>query len=377
MTINAGSRDELSTEHGIAHFVEHTLFKGTARRRAWQVNCRLENLGGELNAFTTKEETVVHATVMKCDYARAVELIQDIVFNSTFPEREVEKERQVIQDEINLYKDSPSERIYDEFEEMLFSGSPLGHNILGTRTSLRKLSAAQLRRFVERTYNTDQMVFSMIGNVSEQAFVETMERWFGDIPARRRQFERTPVNAPVRFDKSTGRSTHQFHCIMGSEGYSLESPKRLPLMLLTGILGGPWANSLLNLSLREKNALSYGVEAAYTPYTDTGIATIYFTCERDKGEKCMELVDRQLYELRERPVTPRRLSIAKKQFLGQFAVVAENGENYMLSAGKSYLVYGSVESLPQVRERISAITAAELQDVATEIFTDMSTLTYK
>lgn len=377
MTINTGSRDELPSEHGMAHFVEHMLFKGTARRKAWQVNCRLENLGGELNAYTTKEETVVHATTLKSDYGKAVDLIADIIFNSSFPEKEVEKEKQVILDEINLYKDSPSDLIYDEFEDLLFAGSSLGHNILGSKQKLKKYHSKDISGFVARTYNTDQMVFSLIGNVSEKAFTDAMDRYFGAIPENRRSFTRELKADSGPFSKSVGKGTHQLHCVLGRRAYGYESGKRLPLLLLMNTLGGPSANSLLNVLLREKNALSYGVEASYTPLSDTGIATIYFTCERDKGDKCLELVHGQLAELRENPLTPRRLSMAKKQFLGQFAITAENNENYMLSAGKSYLIFGSIESTAKVREKILSITADEIKEVANDILSDMSVLIYK
>ena len=377
MTINTGSRDELASEHGMAHFVEHMLFKGTSRRRAWQVNCRLENLGGELNAYTTKEETVIHATTLKGDYGKAIDLIADIIFNSSFPEKEVEKEKQVIIDEINLYKDSPSDLIYDEFEDMLFAGSSLGHNILGSRQKLKKYRSKDISDFVARTYNTDQMVFSLIGNVSEKAFADGMDRYFRTIPENRRSFTRKLEGDPGIFSKSVGKSTHQLHCVLGGRAYGYENCKRLPLSLLMNTLGGPSANSLLNILLREKNALSYGMEASYTPLSDTGIATIYFTCERDKGDKCLELVNKQLAELRENPLSPRRLSMAKKQFLGQFAITAENNENYMLSAGKSYLIFESVESTAKVREKILSVTADDIMEVANDILSDMSVLIYK
>lgn len=377
MTINTGSRDELPTEHGMAHLVEHMLFKGTEKRRAWQVNCRLENLGGELNAYTTKEETVIHGTVLKSDYGKAVELIGDIIFNSTFPDKEIEKEKQVIFDEINLYKDAPSDRIYDEFEDMLFAGSSLEHNILGRKSNLKKYDSESLKKFTGRTYNTDQMVFSLIGNISEKTFREVVEKNFGHIAENRRTFGRVLTDSPAPFSKSTGKNTHQLHCVMGKLAYSLDSEKRLPLSLLVNLLGGPSANSLLNILLRERNALSYGIEASYTPLSDTGIATIYFTCERDKGDRCMELVEKQLAELRTDPLSPRKLNIAKKQFLGQFAIVAENNESYMLSAAKSYLVFGGVDSIQKVTERINGITAEEIREVAAEVFTGMSILTFR
>ena len=377
LTVNTGSRDELPGEYGMAHLVEHTLFKGTQRRKAWQVNCRLENMGGELNAYTTKEETVVHATTLRGDYAKAVELLADIVFRSTFPEHEVEKEKNVIFDEINLYKDSPAERLYDEFEDMVFAGSSLGHNILGSKTTLRRLRSEDIRRFIARTYTTDQMVFSIIGNLSEKAFRMVADRYFGSIPASRRTFERKVNPAPEPFSHAVGRATHQVHCMKGKRAYDLKDDRRLPLMLLVNTLGGPSANSLLNVSLREKNALSYTVEASYTPFTDSGIASVYFSCEKENVARCMELIDRQLAELAEHALSPRRLSVAKRQFLGQLAIAAENNESYMLGAAKSYLVFGEVDGFGDAKEKIGAIQAESIRSVAEDMFTGMSTLIYR
>lgn len=377
LTINTGSRDELPGEYGMAHLVEHTLFKGTKRRKAWQVNCRLENMGGELNAYTTKEETVVHATTLRGDYAKAVELIADIVFNSTFPEHEIEKEKNVIFDEINLYKDSPTDRIYDEFEDMIYEGSSLGHNILGSKTTLRRLHSTDIKRFIDRTYTTDQMVFSIIGNISEKSFRQTAERYFGGVAASRRAFSRMVLPLASPFERSVGRSTHQVHYMAGNRAYDMKDDRRIPLLLLINTLGGPSANSLLNVLLREKNALSYGVEASYTPFTDSGIASVYFSCEKENAARCTELINRQISELVEHPLSPRRLSVAKRQFLGQLAISAENNESYMLGAAKSYLVFGDIDGYTAAEERIGAVTAEDMRMAAEDIFSGMSSLSYK
>lgn len=377
LTVNTGSRDEQPGEYGMAHLVEHTLFKGTHRRKAWQVNCRLENRGGELNAYTTKEETVVHATTLRGDYAKAVELISDIVFFPTFPEHEIEKEKNVIFDEINLYKDAPTDRIYDEFEEMMFAGSSLGHNILGSKAALRRLHSEDIRRFVARTYTTDQMVFSLIGNVSEHAFRQAADRYFANIPASRRSFVRTAGPVPEPFSHTVGRSTHQVHCMRGKRAYDLRDERRLPLLLLMNLLGGPSANSLLNVLLRERNALSYTVEASYTPFTDSGIASVYFSCEKENAARCLELIERQMTDLAEHPLSPRRLAVAKRQFLGQLAISAESNESYMLGAAKSYLVFGEVDGFEDARERVDAIGAEDIRRVAEDIFTGMSDLIYR
>lgn len=377
LTIGAGSRDELPGEQGIAHLTEHTLFKGTEHRKAYHINCRLENLGGELNAFTTKEETVVHATTLRGDFPKAAELIADLVFHSVFPTRELEKEKEVIVDEINSYKDSPAERIFDDFEELLFSRSPLGHNILGTKSAILRYGREDILRFTSRTYNTDQMIFSSIGNVSEKNFVRTVEKYLGGVGNRPRTFVREAPGAYVPFHKTVNRNTHQAHCIVGGRAYSINDPHRITLSLLTNLLGGPSANSLLNVALREKNGLSYSVEAGYSPLNDSGIFTIYFGTDRDKTDRCMEIVDRQLSQLKSTPLSARRLSMAKKQYLGQLAIAMESNEGYMLGAAKSYLVYGHVDEIGTVCRKIAAITREQIQEVANDLFTDTSVLLYK
>lgn len=377
LTVNTGSRDELAGEYGIAHLVEHTIFKGTTRRKAWQVNCRLENMGGELNAFTTKEETVVHATTLRGDYSKAVELIADIVFNSTFPEAEIEKEKHVIFDEINSYKDSPTDRIYDEFEDLIFEGSPLGHNILGSKTTLNKMHSSDIRCFIDRTYTTDQMVFSLIGNVPIKAFRQVTEKYFGGFKTDERCFDRVSSPTQTAFNKTINRNTHQVHCIMGSRAYDMRDERRLPLLLLVNLLGGPSANSLLNVTLREKNALSYGVEASYITFTDSGVASIYFSCEKENADRCMELIERQIKELIEKPLSVRQMSIAKRQFLGQCAISAENNEAYMLGAAKSYLVFGGVDSYQIVKDKIMAVSTDDIRKAAKDIFGSMSVLMYR
>ncbi len=377
MTINAGSRDELPREEGIAHFTEHALFKGTERRKAYQVNSRLEKLGGELNAFTTKEETVVHATTLRTDFSKAVELIADILFHSTFPSKEIEKERDIIIDEINSYKDSPAERIYDEFEDLLFSDSPLGHNILGNRSSVSRFRDDDIRHFTDRCHNTDQMVFASIGNLSERSFKQTVDRYFAEIPPNFRHFSRSQPSPVSSFNKAIGRNTHQGHCIMGTRAYSLNHPKRVTLALLVNLLGGPAANSMLNVLLREKYGLTYCIESTYTPYCDTGVASIYFGTDRDKTHQCIELVEKVLSQLKNTMMSSRRLSMAKKQFIGQLAISMESNEGYMLSAGKSYLTYNDIDSPDVIYKKVLSITPQELIEVANEIYGTMSILSYK
>ncbi len=378
LTVNAGSRDELAAEHGMAHLVEHSIFKGTEHRRAFHINSRLENLGGELNAYTTKEDTTVHATTLKTDFPKAAELIADIVFHSTFPEHEVEREKQVVIDEINTYRDIPQEMIYDRFEALMFPGAPLGRNILGSKQSVKKFNSTTVKKFISRTYTPDQMVFSAVGNISEKVFVRTAERYFGGIPAARRGFERVAPPAYTPFEEIGPRNgNHQAHCIIGNRAYSLDDPRRLPLALLVNILGGPAANSRLNTVLRERNGLSYNIEAGYSPLTDAGFAGVYFSCDKDKIDRCRELVNSELQRAMETPLTPRQLSMAKKQYIGQFSISMEGNEGYMLGAAKSFLVYNEIDSPQTIVRKINAITADEIMSVACDVFTNTSILVYR
>ncbi|MBR2436361.1 MAG: insulinase family protein [Alistipes sp.] len=377
LVVNSGSRDERPSEYGIAHFTEHALFKGTERRKAYQVNCRLENLGGELNAYTTKEDTTLHATTLRHDFSRAVELISDVIFRSTYPEKELRKEREVIADEINTYKDSPSERIYDDFEDMIFAGSELGHNILGSKASIQRISTAEIKSFVGRTYTTDQMVFSSIGNFSAKSAQAVAERYLSDFQPTKREYQRIVPAVYEAFDKRISRHTHQSHGIIGTRGYGITDERRLPLALLVNILGGPSANSLLNLLLREKYGLSYNVEASYTPYSDSGIVGIYFSSDHANTEQCIELIEEEIARLRCELITPRRLQVAKRQFVAQMAISMESNEGYMLGAGKSFLLYKDIDTLEEAYKKVMAITAEQIMEVAKDSFANLSRLIYK
>jgi len=379
LTVNTGSRDELTGEYGIAHLLEHAFFKGTTHRKAFHINCRLENLGGELNAYTTKEETVIHTTSLRSDFAKAAELIADIVFHSVFPEKELEKEKDIVLDEINSYKDTPSERIFDDFEDMIFKGSSLGHNILGTKVSLMKHSREDLFRFVERTYNTDQMVFSVIGNISEKRFRAICDRYFAEPVAATRKFARDRAGVYVPETKITHRNCHQAHCIMGGRAYSMNDDKRIVLSLLNNLLGGPSANSLLNLAVRERKGLSYNIESGFSPFSDTGIATIYFGTDKDRVEECMEVIDRELERIRTGHLSSRTLAMAKKQYIGQITIAMESNEGYMLGAARSYLVYDNIAGIDEICKKIRSITPEEITETANEIYGkgNLSALIYK
>lgn len=379
LTVGAGSRDELLNEHGIAHLTEHALFKGTTRRKAHHINSRLENLGGELNAFTTKEDTTIHATTLRGDFSKAAELIADVVFNSVFPRSEIELEKQVVVDEINSYLDIPQELIFDDFEARMFGDVSLGRNIVGSERSIGMMDGAMIGDFVRRTYTTDQMVFSAIGAMSESVFRRTCERHFGPIERRTRKFVRhTPPPARL-FDSNVTKSSahHQTHAVMGRRAYSLSDERRMALSLLVNILGGPAANSRLNTVIRERNGLSYTIDAAFTPFSDTGFVYIYFGCEKRNFDRCRELVLAELDRLVQSPLTARQLSAAKKQFVGQCTVASASDESYMLSAAKSLLVHNRVTTTADVAARIDATSAEELLTIAREIFgTPLSSLIY-
>lgn len=375
--INAGSRDERKGEHGIAHFTEHGFFKGTEHRKAYQVNCRLENLGGELNAFTTKEDTTIHATVLRGDFAKAVELIADVAFHSTFPDHELDKEREVILDEINTYRDSPMDDIYDSFEDLIFADSELGHNILGTPRDLKKIDSAAIHRFRARTHTTDKMVFASIGNISPKRICEIAERYLGRYDATRQEFERVRPCEVAPFERVLNKHTHQAHCIIGARAYNLRDKRRLPFALLTNILGGPCANSRLNINVRERNGLTYNIGASYASLSDCGLATIYFSSDHENTERCREIIAGEISKLQNTALTARQLSMAKKQLIAQLAIVNESAEGYMLGVGKSLLAYGEVDTLEESYRKINAVTASEILEVANEVWREPSVLLYK
>ena len=377
LVINAGTRDERDGEYGLAHFAEHAFFKGTEHRKAYQVNCRLENRGGELNAYTTKEDTTIHATTLRSDFAKAAELIADVAFHSTFPEHELQREREVIIDEINTYKDSPVDMIFDTFEDMIFEGSELGHNILGTKASLARHNSESIKRFIARTHTTDQMVFSTIGNFSLSKVKSVAEQYFGQHVATKREFSRSKPAMVEPFERVVSKHTHQTHCIIGARAYDIHAERRLPLSLLINILGGPSANSRLNVVLREKNGLSYNTEATYTPYNDSGMVAIYFSSDHHNADHCREFIDAELRSLRSTPLTARRLAMIKRQFLAQMAISMENNEGYMLGAGKSYLVHDEIDTLEEVYRKVTAVKAEQIMEVAEEIFAKTSTLIYQ
>ena len=366
--VNAGTRDENEDEFGLAHFVEHMIFKGTEKRKAWHILNRMENVGGELNAYTTKEETFVYSIFMEEDFGRAFELLTDLVFHSQFPKQEIEKEVDVILDEINSYEDSPSELIFDEFENLLYKGHALGHNILGDEGSLLRFDSESGRSFMRRFYAPENMVFFSMGRKDFKNILKSAESALSDISfpmAERILKAPDPIEACVR---QIHKDTHQAHVLIGGRAFSMHDKKRIPLFLLNNILGGPGMNNRLNVSLREKHGLVYNVESNITSYTDTGLASIYFGTDPKNREKAMRLVHKELARLRDVKLSATQLAAAKKQVIGQLGVSGDNREGLFLGLGKSYLHYNRYDTLPEVFAQIEKITAGQILDVANEVF---------
>jgi len=367
--VRAGSRDEPDEAAGLAHFVEHLLFKGTRKRRTWHILNRMEAVGGELNAYTTKEETFIYSISQADDFERAVELLSDLVARSQFPEQEMEKERAVILDEIGSYKDNPSELIADEFEDMLFAGHALGHPILGNKKSLLSLRRESCFSFVERYYTTEGMIFFSMGRIDFKRVVRLAEKYFQDIPQQATPVRRDakPPAVPLRQVVKKKR-THQTHVMIGGRAYDLFDDRQIPLLLLNDMLGGPGMNSRLNISLREKNGLVYNVESNVSAYTDTGVFSVYFGTDPRHKEKALHLVEKELRALCENKLSDTRLSAVKKQAIGQIGLSGEHREALFLGMGKSFLHRNKYESLPEIFRKIEAVTALRLCDVANEIF---------
>jgi predicted Zn-dependent peptidase len=366
--VNAGTRDELPDESGLAHFVEHMLFKGTKKRKAWHILNRMENVGGELNAYTTKEDTFVYAIFMEEHYARAVELLADLVFHSVFPQQEIEKEREVVIDEINSYRDSPSELIFDEFENRLFSGHALGHNILGDEESLSRFTSASGLSFVKRFYVPANMVFFSMGRIDMKRVIHAVEKQAGDIRLPLSEGNRiAPSPIPPHIER-TGKETHQAHVLVGKRAYHMHDEKRVPLFLLNNLMGGPGMNSRLNMALREKHGLVYNVDSSVTPYTDTGLAATYFGTDRKNIEKALHLVRKEFVRICEEKLSATQLAAAKKQLTGQMGVSGDNKEGLFLALGKSFLHYDRYDTLEEVFAKIEKVTSADLLEVANEVF---------
>ena len=368
--INAGARHEAPGEEGLAHFCEHTTFKGTQRRSALQIlNC-LESVGGDLNAFTNKEDTVFYAAIQREHFSRAVDLLCDIVFCSEYPQHEIEREIDVICDEIESYNDSPAELIYDEFENLIFRGHPLGHNILGTRQQVQQFTSLDARRFTQRYYHPDNAIFFVYGDIDFDRMVKMLERRVNN----ERIVESSLVLCgpssviPQPSDIKPQTSHHQAHVMLGVQTFSYDDPRRMPLFLLNNMLGGPGMNARLNLSLRERHGLVYTVESSQVSYSDTGCWSVYFGCDHHDVKRCLRLVHRELDRLVQHPLSERQLQAAKRQLKGQLAIACDNREQFALDFAKHFLHYGRERSIDELLQHIEAITPAQIQDVAQELF---------
>lgn len=378
-TINAGTRDEEEAYSGLAHFVEHTIFKGTTHRRASHILNRMEVVGGELNAYTAKEETVVYSVFPGAHLSRAMQLLGDLIADSQFPEKELSKEREVVADEINSYRDTPSELIYDEFESALFEGCSLGRNILGNVESLHAMTSAVARQFLTDHYTPGNMVFFFMGATPFSQVQHLAERYLGDLSRPTKELPRILKPAAAPFSKTLCLDTHQSHVIIGARAYDLFDKRRRVLLLLNNILGGPGMNSVLNVSLREKRGYVYTVESSVTSYTDTGLFAIYFGTDHRYTQPCIDLVKKELRRLREQRLSPARLAAAKRQFIGQIEVSTDNSENVALALGKSFLRYGHFDSLAEIAEQIESITSDDLLEVANDLLAEegLSMLIYE
>ena len=419
--INAGTRNEEPGEEGLAHFCEHVTFKGTERRKAWHIlNC-LESVGGELNAYTNKEGTVYYSAILKEHIARAVDLLSDIVFHSVYPQAEIDKEVEVICDEIESYNDSPAELIYDEFENILFKGSPLGHNILGTAEQVRSFKTEDALRFTRKLYRPDNAIFFAYGDIDFKKLVKLIRKALGECPKGRElacsadcKSAETPTEEWIAEETPTGetpteemeagdanhkvqsskfkvqskvagktivmqKNTHQAHVMIGTHAYDVNDDRRMPLYLLNNMLGGPGMNAKLNLALREHNGLVYTVESTMVAYGDTGTWSIYFGCDEHDVKRCLRLVRKELDKFMQKPLSDAQLKAAKKQIKGQIGVACDNRENFALDFGKSFLHYGWEKNVDRLYEQVDAITAAQIQAVAQELFDKdrLTTLIFK
>ena len=386
--INAGTRNEEPGEEGLAHFCEHVTFKGTERRKAWHIlNC-LESVGGDLNAYTNKEGTVYYSAILKEHVARAVDLLTDIVFHSVYPQAEIDKEVEVICDEIESYNDSPAELIYDEFENIIFKGSPLGHNILGTAEQVRSFKTEDALRFTRKLYRPDNAIFFAYGDIDFKKLVRLLKKSFLSEERRVKSEKFNSPEAQAQFNIQHSyegqtivmqKNTHQAHVMIGTRAYDVNDSRRMPLYLLNNMLGGPGMNAKLNLALREHNGLVYTVESTMAAYGDTGIWSIYFGCDEHDVKRCLRLVRKELDKFMLKPLSEAQLKAAKKQIKGQVGVACDNRENFALDFGKSFLHYGWEKNVDRLYEQVDEITAKQIQAVAQELFDKdrLTTLIFK
>lgn len=376
--LDIGSRDELPHQQGLAHFWEHMAFKGTEKRKSYHIITRLETVGGELNAYTTKEKVCFHASVLGAHFEKATELLADITFHSVFPEKQIERERGVILEEMAMYYDSPEDAIQDDFDELVFPNHALGGNILGTTETVESFAREDLQRFISDNYDTSRIVFSSVSNLPFKQVVKIVEKYLRDVPAQHINRKRKQPTDYAPKQTRVERPITQAQCAIGRPAYGLTDPRRLPFFMLVNLLGGPGMNSRLNLNLREKYGLVYSIDASYTPYLDTGFLGIYFGTDPKKVEKANRLISQELRRLREQTLTTLQLHQTKEQLIGQLAMAEESNNSFMLMMAKSLLDIDRVEALADINADINAITAPQLQDLAQEAFQEdqFSSLTF-
>lgn len=386
--INVGSRDEVAGEEGAAHFIEHSIFKGTEHRRAYHIQNRIDGVGGELNAFTTKEETCIYASSLSEHIERCLELFSDVLFHSVFPEHEIENEKDVVIEEINSYRDQPSDLIFDEFEELVFQGHPLAHNILGTKKNVKLFTAGFLRSFLTANYTADRMVLAVVGNIGFDRLVRMAEKYFGrygragSSPWKRtiqpighgetvigsgdgRTTSRSIKPVPISiFNKTVNRHTHQVHLLLGCEAPSLSDERKVAFSLLNNIIGGPAMNSRLNVAVREKYGFCYTIESQYVPFSDTGLFYIYAGVDADAADRTIGLVMHEIERLQSQKLSEQLLRSAQRQYVGQMAINNDSGLNEMQSIGKAFMSYDSVDTIEEMADDIMAISASDLLDTA-------------
>lgn len=379
LIVNTGTRDEIENENGIAHFIEHLIFKGTQKRNTYQVLSYLENVGGDLNAYTTKEETFFYASIMNAYLERAFELLSDIVFHSSFHKEDIETEKDVVIEEIKSYKDNPSELIFDEFENIIFDGHPLGTNILGTNHSVKSFTKQKISNFIQHTYHTDQMVISIVGNVDFKKCVRLSQKYFEIITQNYRPYQRQNfTNFAVRHQVKKQRSV-QSHALIGKALPHFDEKKNKTAILLNNILGGPGLNTRLNLAIREKNGYVYTIESSYSSLSDAGIFSVYTASDSKNLDKIIELIHKEMQKLQTQKLGSLQLHRAHLQLIGQIYIFHESNLNEMLSIGKNHLIDKDVEKITQIVEKIKTITASDLLELANEMFNknQLSSLIYK
>lgn len=376
--VNTGSRDENENENGIAHFIEHLIFKGTNKRKAHHVLSRIENVGGDLNAFTTKEETCVYASFLSPHYNLSLELFADVSFNSVFPKKELEKEKDVIIDEINSYNDSPAELIYDDFEDMIFTGHPLGRNILGSIGNVKAINRKSIFRFIKTNYSTDQMVLASVGQIKFLKLISMAEKYFGHIPTSINKVNRTAFTTYAPAKQTKAKNSYLSHCMIGNVAYPHAHPNRLTLLLITNLLGGPALNSRLNMAIREKYGYAYSIDSMYQAYSDTGVFNVYIGSDKKHVDKSIALVHKELTKLRKTKLGTIQLRRAKQQIIGQLAISGESFLNEMLGIAKAHLHKPRVRSVTEIIADIESITPKQILETAEDVFNPsrLSTLIY-